>query len=84
MAKMGERFLEARGRQPHQGAKGDHKGRNEVKKSSSEEATDKSKATGRVCYNCKKEGHISNEYKFLKKPSNGSAFLGSRAMALVW
>ena len=67
MAKIGERFLEARGRQLHQGAKGDHKGRNEVKKSSSEQATDKSKPTGLICYNCKKEGHISKDCKFLIK-----------------
>ena len=55
MVQIGERDLEARGRQLHHGAKGDHKGRSQVKKSSSEQATDKSKETGLICYKCKKE-----------------------------
>ena len=57
MAKIGEKYLEARGGLLHQGMRIGHKGRTDVtsnKKLPQQQSTDKPK-TVRVCYNYMKE-----------------------------
>ena len=78
MAKIGEKYLEGRGRQFHQVMRIYNKGRTDYSSNKilpHEQSTDKPK-TVPVCYNCKKEGHHGSECKFPKKTSSNQEFKG--------
>ena len=75
MANIGEKYVEACGRQLHQGIRIENKGRTDFtssKKLPHEQLTDKPKIVP-VCYNCKKE-HLISDFKFPKKTTPNQEF----------